>query len=76
MNNLEERIIVLEHIIVKLPKQNSRQKTKFKKRKQYERPMGFYKAHQLTQIGFQRGKKEKRGLKMYSKKLWLKASQI
>ena len=33
MRSPEEGIIALEHIIVKLPKQNSRQKTKLKKKK-------------------------------------------
>ena len=75
MNNAEERINDLEDRIMKIIQLEQQTETQMKKKRKNIRDLWDNIKHaNLCIIGIPEGE-DKRGLKMYLKKLWLKTSQ-
>ena len=79
MNNAEERISDLEDRLMVITQSEQQAESQMKKKKKNESNVrdlwDNIKHANLCIIGIPEEKKEKRGLKMYLKKLWLKPSQ-
>ena len=76
LNDTEEQISDLEDRIIKITQSEQQTERQIKKKKATNETYGIILTCQPTHIGVpEGGERERRGSKMYLKKLWLKASQ-